>query len=121
MRAVLETRFLRRSGQAEFSGSGKLTVGQTASNTSVAVDKATGEERFASNTPFDLYAANEKDGIIYGANKTGLVVAIRPVLIPGQVGVLVMNDDWLFIVPSTVPAKWNACDWAAKLMDRVSV
>src|SRR5207253_5398555 len=38
-------------------------------NTIVAVDKATGEERFASNTPFDLYAANEEDGIMYGANK----------------------------------------------------
>ena len=33
MRAVLETRFLRRSGQAEFSGSGKLTVGQFESST----------------------------------------------------------------------------------------
>lgn len=28
MRAVLETRFLRKPGQTEFSGSGKLTVGQ---------------------------------------------------------------------------------------------
>jgi len=28
MRAVLETRFLRKLGQAEFNGSGKLTVGQ---------------------------------------------------------------------------------------------
>jgi hypothetical protein len=33
MRAVLETRFLRKSGQAEFSGSGKLTVGQFESST----------------------------------------------------------------------------------------
>ena len=33
MRAVLETRFLRRPGQAEFSGSGKLTVGQFESST----------------------------------------------------------------------------------------
>jgi hypothetical protein len=33
MRAVLETRFLRRSGQTEFSGSGKLTVGQFESST----------------------------------------------------------------------------------------
>ncbi|MBV8504625.1 MAG: hypothetical protein JOZ11_02240 [Alphaproteobacteria bacterium] len=32
-RAVLETRFLRKSGQAEFSGSGKLTVGQFESST----------------------------------------------------------------------------------------
>jgi len=33
MRAFLETRFLRRPGQAEFSGSGKLTVGQFDSST----------------------------------------------------------------------------------------
>jgi len=33
MRASLETRFLRRPGQAEFSGSGKLTVGQFESST----------------------------------------------------------------------------------------
>jgi hypothetical protein len=33
MRAVLETRFFRKSGQAEFSGSGKLTVGQFESST----------------------------------------------------------------------------------------
>jgi hypothetical protein len=33
VRAVLETRFLRKPGQAEFSGSGKLTVGQFESST----------------------------------------------------------------------------------------
>jgi hypothetical protein len=33
MRAFLETRFLRKPGQAEFSGSGKLTVGQFESST----------------------------------------------------------------------------------------
>jgi hypothetical protein len=33
MRAVLETRFLRKPGQAEFSGSGKLTIGQFESST----------------------------------------------------------------------------------------
>jgi len=33
LRAVLETRFLRQPGQAEFSGSGKLTVGQFESST----------------------------------------------------------------------------------------
>jgi hypothetical protein len=33
LRAVLETRFLRKPGQAEFSGSGKLTVGQFESST----------------------------------------------------------------------------------------
>ena len=33
MRALLETRFLRKPGQAEFSSSGKLTVGQFESST----------------------------------------------------------------------------------------
>jgi hypothetical protein len=33
MRAVLDTRFLRKPGQAEFSGSGKLAVGQFESST----------------------------------------------------------------------------------------
>jgi hypothetical protein len=33
MRIVLETRFLRKPGQAEFSGSGKLTIGQFESST----------------------------------------------------------------------------------------
>jgi hypothetical protein len=33
MRAFLQTRFLRKPGQAEFSGSGKLTVGQFESST----------------------------------------------------------------------------------------
>jgi len=33
MRAVLETKFLRKPGQAEFSGSGKLTVGEFESST----------------------------------------------------------------------------------------
>jgi hypothetical protein len=37
MRAVLDTRFLRKPGQAEFSGSGKLTVGQFESSTRLAL------------------------------------------------------------------------------------
>jgi hypothetical protein len=35
MRVVLDTRFLRKPGQAEFSGSGRLTVGQFESSTRV--------------------------------------------------------------------------------------
>ena len=33
MRVVLATRFLRKPGQAEFSSSGKLTIGQFESST----------------------------------------------------------------------------------------
>jgi len=37
VRAVLDTRFLRKPGQAEFSASGKLTVGQFESSTRLAL------------------------------------------------------------------------------------
>jgi hypothetical protein len=40
MRAVLETRFLRKPGQAEFSSSGKLTVGQFESSTRLELLRA---------------------------------------------------------------------------------
>ena len=40
MRAVLETRFLRKPGQAEFSGSGKLTVGQFESSTRLELSRS---------------------------------------------------------------------------------
>jgi len=39
MRVVLETRFLRRPGQAEFSSSGKLTVGQFESSTRLELSR----------------------------------------------------------------------------------
>jgi hypothetical protein len=40
MRAVLETRFLRLPGQAEFSGGGKLTIGQFESSTRLELLRA---------------------------------------------------------------------------------
>jgi hypothetical protein len=40
LRAVLETRFLRKPGQAEFSSSGKLTVGQFESSTRLELSRA---------------------------------------------------------------------------------
>src|SRR5262249_15253613 len=40
MRAVLATRFLRKPGQAEFSPSGKLTVGQFESSTRLELLRA---------------------------------------------------------------------------------
>lgn len=60
-------------------------------HTIVAVDKLTGEERFASKTPYDFYVTNEVDSMIYGLTRGGMVVGIRPVTISGQVGVMVMN------------------------------
>ena len=39
MRVVLETKFLRRPGQAEFSSSGKLTVGQFESSTRLELER----------------------------------------------------------------------------------
>src|SRR5207249_3395741 len=62
-------------------------------NTILAVDKITGERRFESKNRYDDFATNETDSMIYAATKAGAVVGIRPVLIPGQTGVLVMNDS----------------------------
>jgi outer membrane protein assembly factor BamB len=65
-----------------------------ADNAVVAVDKATGQQRFTSNRR-DLisFATNRKgDGVIYAASKTNRVMAIKPVLRPGVVGELVLNE-----------------------------
>jgi outer membrane protein assembly factor BamB len=64
-------------------------------NAILAVDKRTGEEKFASRTKaFEVFASNttSDDGTIFAADKGGLVVAVRPVLSPGTVGELVRAD-----------------------------
>jgi len=67
----------------------KYAYFQRSDNVVVAVDRATGEQRFT-NKRRDLvtYATNprDKEGMIYGATRDGVIVAIRPVLKPGDVG-----------------------------------
>lgn len=63
-------------------------------NVIVAFDKATGEQRFE-NKRRDLvtFATNLKnDGVIFAVSKTSRLLAIKPVLKPGVVGELVLDD-----------------------------
>jgi outer membrane protein assembly factor BamB len=58
----------------------------------VAVDKETGQKAFESrHQDFAVFGTNARDGIIYAAYADGAVVAIKPVLKPGQIGELVME------------------------------
>jgi outer membrane protein assembly factor BamB len=58
----------------------------------VAVDKETGQKAFESqHHDFAVFGTNSRDGIIYAAYADGAVVAIKPVLKPGQIGELVME------------------------------
>lgn len=64
-----------------------------ADNIVIAVDKATGEQKFASKrTDIVAFGTNTKDGIIYAGTREGQVLAITPVLKPGNVGEVVMDD-----------------------------
>lgn len=60
----------------------------------IAVDKATGEQKFQSKgRDFTLFATNPTDSMIYAAKTDGTIVAIKPVLTPGTVGELVRLDE----------------------------
>jgi outer membrane protein assembly factor BamB len=57
-----------------------------------AVDKASGQVVFTSKKhPFEVFATNTKDSMIYGATPSGTVWAVRPVLREGEVGNLVVD------------------------------
>src|SRR5688572_7131110 len=59
-------------------------------NRIAAVDKQTGQPRFASTRrDFTAFALNRIDSTIYAATKNGTIYAIRPVLKPGGMGELV--------------------------------
>lgn len=65
---------------------------RTTQNLIAALDKATGQQRFVSRRP-DLvaFAENTKgDGICYVSTQFGRIIAVRPVLHPGEVGEVVL-------------------------------
>jgi outer membrane protein assembly factor BamB len=58
----------------------------------VAVDKQTGKVLFTSKKKqFHVFATNTTDAIIYAAAPDGQIVAIRPVLGPGEAGEMVLD------------------------------
>lgn len=65
---------------------------RTNQNQIAALDKATGQQRFLSHRP-DLVAFGENpkgDGICYVSTELGRIIAVRPVLHPGEMGELVL-------------------------------
>jgi outer membrane protein assembly factor BamB len=59
----------------------------------IAVEKATGEQKFTSKrTDFVAFATNTKNSTIYAATKDGAVFAIMPVLKSGNAGELVLDN-----------------------------
>lgn len=69
----------------------KYAYFQRTDNAIVAVDKSNGEQRFTSKrTDLVQFATNTKDSMIFAATKDGQVLAITPVLKPGDVGELAL-------------------------------
>jgi hypothetical protein len=61
-------------------------------NRLLAVNKQSGEIGFTSKgNVYNVFATNKDDALIYAATRDGRLVAIRPVLREGEVGVLVMD------------------------------
>jgi outer membrane protein assembly factor BamB len=59
----------------------------------LAVDKQSGETVFTSRgNDYELFATNLTDSTIYAAQRNGLVVAIKPVLVDGSVGQIALAD-----------------------------
>jgi outer membrane protein assembly factor BamB len=65
---------------------------RSSNNQILALDKKTGEQRFASKRDdLTVFGANTKgDGIIYAATSGARVMAVKPVLVPGGVGEIVL-------------------------------
>jgi hypothetical protein len=63
-------------------------------NTIVGVDKKTGEIRGQSNrTDLAVFVSNVKTPLIYAATRKGTILCARPVLKPGVVGEVVLNEE----------------------------
>lgn len=62
----------------------------------VAIDRRTGEVVFRSTRQdFTAFAANPKSTTIFAATRSGMIVAVQPIVRPGAVGEMVMNSDWM--------------------------
>jgi outer membrane protein assembly factor BamB len=71
----------------------KYAYFQRNDNMVVAIDKATGEQRFTSKrNDLTCFATNTKDGTIYAGTKSGEVLAFTPVLKPGFVGEIALEN-----------------------------
>jgi outer membrane protein assembly factor BamB len=70
----------------------KYAYFQRTDNSVVAVDRSNGEQRFTSKrTDLVQFASNTKGSTIYAATKDGKVMAITPVLKPGDTGEVALD------------------------------
>jgi outer membrane protein assembly factor BamB len=70
----------------------KYAYFQRTDNSVVAVDRSNGEQRFTSKrTDLAQFAVNTKGSTIYAATKDGKVLAITPVLKPGDTGEVALD------------------------------
>jgi outer membrane protein assembly factor BamB len=91
--AIREPRWICKDAVKLVSEDEKYAYFSRADNIIIAIDKLTGEQRFTSKrTDLVAFATNTKDAIIYAGTKDGQVIAITPVLKPGNVGEIAMDN-----------------------------
>jgi outer membrane protein assembly factor BamB len=92
--AIREPRWICKDAKQLVSEDEKYAYFARADNIVIAIDKQTGEQRFTSKrNDLVAFATNTKDGIIYAGTKTGELIAITPVLKPGNVGEIAMDNS----------------------------
>jgi hypothetical protein len=90
--AVREPKWIVRDAVKLVAEDEKYAYFHRADNVVIAIDKASGEQKFTSKrTDFVAFATNTKDSTIYAATKGGQVMAIVPVLKPGNMGELALD------------------------------
>lgn len=91
--AVREPKWVVRDAVKLVAEDEKYAYFHRADNVVIAIDKASGEQKFTSKrTDFVAFATNTKDSTIYAATKGGQVMAIVPVLKPGNMGELALDQ-----------------------------
>lgn len=96
---IRKARWVVKDAKQFLSADDKYVYVELRDHSIAALDKATGELKFANQRrDLTVFAPNTKDGTIYAATKDGLVLAIRPVTKPGSVGEMVRGDLELEIV-----------------------
>lgn len=90
--AIREPRWICKDAVKLVSEDEKYAYFARADNIVIAIDKQTGEQRFTSKrNDLVAFATNTKDGTIYAGTKGGELIAITPVLKPGNVGEIAMD------------------------------
>jgi outer membrane protein assembly factor BamB len=91
--SVREPKWIVRDAVKLVAEDEKYAYFHRADNVVIAIEKASGEQKFTSKrTDLVAFATNTKDSTIYAATKSGQVMAIVPVLKPGNMGELALDQ-----------------------------